>query len=57
MDDVNKEYNRIHAHLNDGSIDVKKLNMSRFSDAQKSHILLHLKHFGMLNSMINQFFH
>jgi len=46
MDDVNQEYNKIHSHLNDGSIDIKKLNMSKFTDAQRSHLLLHLKHFG-----------
>ena len=47
MSDVNKEYNRIHAHLNDGSIDIKHINMSKFSESQRSHLLLHLKHFGM----------
>lgn len=52
MDDGNKEYNRVHAHLNDGTIDVKKLNMSQFSEKQRAHILLHLRHFGMFHNLI-----
>lgn len=45
MDEANMDYNKIHAHLNDGSIDIKKLNMSRY-----------LRLFLFCNQIFNLFF-
>lgn len=38
-------FREIHSHVHQG-IDITKMNLSKLSESEKSHLLLHQKHFG-----------
>ena len=38
-------FREIHSHINHG-VDIAKVNLSKLSESEKSHILLHQKHWG-----------